>query len=228
MLPNLSRLAMAQVPSATKSKLEQLREVEGKDGPLCCFASSKFVLCKLIGMFSASDHLNTFLQSPEGRSLSAKMGGEHIHVAAWGDVTGHEEAKRVAFNEKVLPVALEWGKGPAVVQLRSAPLAFVHVWRKPVEANDLVQGGVPLMVCVTLPWTKHLVVMVMDGDKTIWLVDPWADSTWAAVVSLGAGPFFSTTTTATINAGQATIPASPMFHACFVQKGAPLKAAVGL
>jgi hypothetical protein len=212
----------------TKSKLEQMREVEGKHGPLCCFASAKFALCKLIGLFAASDHLNTFLSSPEGRTLSSRMGGEHMHVAAWGDKTGHEERKRLAFNQKVVPVAKKWGHGPAVAQLRSAPLAFVHVWHDPVGANQLLHDGVPLMVCIKTPWTKHLVVMVMDGNKTIWLVDPWNESTYASVVSLGAGAFFSKATAATINAGEATIPAAPMFHAYFVQRGAPLKSAVGL
>ena len=225
---NASGLAVAQAVSPVQNKLRQFREVEGTDGPLCCFASSKFTLCKLIGLFEANTHLNTFLRSPDGMKLSTRMGGEREHVAAWGDVTGHEERKRISFNEKVVPAIKTWGKGPIALTLRSAPLAFVHVWRQPEAADKLLQDGVPLMTCVVTPWTKHLVVVVRAGDGTNWLIDPWDKSDYSSVVSLGSGHLFTSPITVQINAGMATVPSQPMFHAYFVQQQTPLKSAIGI
>jgi len=227
MIPNIARLAMAQMPSAAQTTLQSLREVEGTHGPLCCFASSKFTQCKLIGLFQPDVHLNTFLSSPEGQRLSTRM-GRAAHVAAWGDATGHEETKRVDFNNQVIPVIKTWGTGPNAGMLRSAPLDFVHVWRNPAAANRLLQDKVPLMVCVQTPWTKHLVVIVQGADGTNWLIDPWETSDYASVVSLGRGDLFTTSVSIRINAGQATIPSTPMFHAYFVQRQTPVKCTLSI
>lgn len=228
MIPNIARLSLAQVPSATQKTLQNLREIEGTHGPLCCFASSKFTQCKLIGLFPPDVHLNTFLNSPQGQQLSTRMGGRNFHVAAWGDATGHEEAKRVNFNNQVIPVIKTWGNGPSAGVLRSAPLDYVHVWRNPKAANRLLQDKIPIMVCVQTPWTKHLVVIVQSSEGTNWLIDPWETSDYASVVSLGKSDLFTTSVSIRINAGQATIPSEPMFHAYFVQRHTPVTCALSI
>jgi hypothetical protein len=230
MTPNIASSAVALVPSDTQKTLQALREVEGLHGPLCCFASSKFTLCKLIGLVQTGAHLIDFLNSPEGQRLSTRMGGRAVHVAAWGDATGHEDAKRRNFNNHVIPVFKAWAKGPNVAAFRSGSLDFVHVRNAPVAANRLLSDKIPLMVCVTAPWSNHLVVVVQGGDGQNWLIDPWDKSDDASVVSLGTGELFTRPIKVNINAGDGTIVPAPhvMFHAYFVLKDTPVRCALNI
>jgi hypothetical protein len=229
MIPDLARTAMAAAPSSTQKTLQDLREVEGTHGPLCCFASSKFTLCKLIGLVQTGAHLNDFLLSPEGGRVDKILGGRAAHVAAWGDVTGHEEAKRLNFNNRVIPIFKTWAKGPNVASFQSGSLDFVHVWSHPADANRLLKNNIPLMVCVQAPWTKHLIVIVQGSDGQNWLIDPWDVSNYSSVVSLGKGDLFTSPVKVDINADKGTIvPSAPMFHAYFVFRKAPVECALTL
>jgi hypothetical protein len=210
-----------KVSSTTATTLEKMREIQAYNWPDAptpsatapdfCIAAARFLVGKLVGLFPADRHLNTFLRSGDAKSLSQDVGEAKLK-ADWGRLSTLDE-----FNEKVLPQAISWGGK----RKRSGDVEFVNKWVTAEFGDKLLAQGVPLVVGVSLFGTRtcdHYIAVVADKAGTLWAVDSWGEAGDGSVVELPSGSTFTKPIKADMNAGSTTIPCLKPFFGFFRNK----------
>jgi hypothetical protein len=185
----------------TEDSLNAIREIQKITGPDYCFASAKFFVGKLIGLYRPHAKLYDMFHSQWGR----KAGFGEL-CAAWGLFRGAND-----FNKRVLPASLrkEAGVVSATLPFINRPIEFVQFKNGALAANSLLKSGVPVVAGVDLPegsQRDHFITLVMDGNHNLWAVDSWDPSTAYSAVNLGPEIDLTKPVKVQMNADMTTIP----------------------
>ncbi len=190
-----------------------MREVQGRDGPNMCLASSKFLVLKLLGLVDRSKHLNDFLHSRWARRHHALPLKSH-----WG---GRMSEYNEAFNKISLPAALYDADGEVKPKAPVGRLSqgFVR-FASAARADMMLRQRTPLVVGVSIHGGSardHFIVVFADFAGHVWAIDPWPGLDDNAVVDLGADFSFARPTQVhlTADARHTTIPCGAPFFGCF-------------
>lgn len=219
----------------TQGALERMREVQawgksfkpsrpspGATAPDLCLAAAKFMVGKLIRLYSTSQHLNDFLRSEPAGQLTRTLGAGSLN-AAFGSL---KLKNPEIFNKDVLPASIKWGG------LKTNPSNIQFVYMHDASKGDsLLRQRVPLVVGVSLSPTgtrDHFIVVVQSTDNDIWAIDSWGNWRTGSVVKLPAGMSFLKSVKVDINAGVSTIPCATPYFGYYEENRTPLRVSVAL
>ena len=167
--------------------LQRIREQQGNPG---CFASTRFLVLKLLGFVDPTKRLEDHFNSPWARKSHPNL--SHPLRAYWGD-PHRGLALNNDFNKYVLPAVINDPSAGVRAKGASGQVTlhkgFQYFHGQTAKADTMLRQLTPLIVGVSIHGTAsrdHWIVVCPDpgGSRRTWAINSWGGDAISAVVQL--------------------------------------------